>query len=341
MKISEQGAFDLASRLLEAHGAPPEHAALQARALVEAELKGHPSHGLLRLPRLLARIDRGLLAPGATGLHHWTASARLDVEGEDGFGPVVAMTAIRQLEQRVSQTGIAVAAVRNSNHLGMLAWYVEQVAAGGRIGIAMSSSEALVHPHGGTRALLGTNPIAIAVPTAGSPLVLDLATSIVSMGKIHHHAAMGQPIPEGWALDASGQPTTDPVQARAGALTPFGAAKGYGLGIAIELWVAAMAGSALAPDVRGTLDADAVCNKGDVLIVIEPADSPDLLARLADYLDVIRASPSADARSPVRVPGDLAQQRRSEALMRGFDLDPALWAELQALDRSTSLNLEG
>lgn len=341
MKIHEAQALGLARRLLETRGAPAEHAELQSRALVEAELKGHPSHGLLRLPRLLRRIEHGLLAPAATGRAHWTAAARLEVEGEGGFGPVVALAALRQLQQRVSRTGIALAAIRNSNHLGMLAWYVEQMAAVGRIGIAMSSSEALVHPYGGTRPLLGTNPIAIAVPTASGPLVLDLATSVVSMGKIHHHAATGQPIPEGWALDAQGQPTTDPLRAREGALAPFGGAKGYGLGIAIELCVAALAGSALAPEVRGTLDAESACNKGDVLIVIEPAKAPGLSQRLADYLDVVRASPPADVHRPVRIPGDLARQRRHESLPRGFDLDPALWAELQALDVSTSLNPEG
>ncbi len=335
MNATAQQATALATRLLTQRGVPQGHAAVQAGVLVEAELKCHPSHGLQRLPRLLARIERGLADPLAQGTGHWRSAAVLEVDGERGLGPVVALHALRQLGERVADTGIALAAIRNSNHLGMLAWYVEQVAASGRIGIALSSSEALVHPHGGTRAMLGTNPLAIAVPTAAQPLVLDLATSTVSMGKIHHHAATGRPIPEGWARDAEGRATTDAARARHGAIAPFGGAKGYGIGMAVELLVAALAGSALAPEVRGTLDAESICNKGDVLIVIDTASAPDLAGRLAAYLDAVRDSPRADPAEPVRVPGDGAAARRAEALRDGFAIDPRLWRELQALALDT------
>ncbi|KQV70250.1 Ldh family oxidoreductase [Rhizobium sp. Root1220] len=341
MKVSGQTALALGKRLLEGWNVPPENAALQARVLVEAELKGHPSHGLQRLPRVLRRIERGLVAPSAKGVYKWRSDAVLEVDGGAGLGPVVAMDALARLMDRVLSSGIALAAIRNSNHLGMLAYYVEQVAARGLIGIAMSSSEALVHPYGGTRAMLGTNPLAIAVPTAGQPLVLDLATSNVSMGKIHHHAATGRPIPEGWARDAEGRPTTDPLRAKLGAIAPFGDAKGYGLGIAIELLVAALAGSALAPEVRGTLDAEAPCNKGDLLIVIDMGSAPDLAMRLSAYLDAVRASPPTQIEKPVRVPGDGAHRRRQAALAQGFEIDPRLWAELNALPHSNSAVFEG
>lgn len=341
MRMERDGAVAQMSDLLQVYGAPPANAFLQARVLVDAEMKGHPSHGLRRLPRILQRIERGLANPVTEGASHWRSQAALEVDGQRGLGPVVAIAALRQLEQRVGTTGIALAAIRNSNHLGMLAWYVEQAVARGRIAVAMSSSEALVHPHGGTRAMLGTNPLAIAVPTAARPLVLDLATSVVSMGKIHHHAATGQSIPQGWALDAHGQPTTDAGLAQHGALTPFGDAKGYALGLALELLVAALAGSALAPEVHGTLDADALCNKGDVLILIEPAAAPDLAGRLAAYLDAVRASPPAVPDSPVRVPGDEAMRRRDNAALEGFDIDPTLWAELLALSCPIDLIAEG
>lgn len=336
MQTTAQDATALGTRLLTQRGVPQRHAALQAAVLVEAELKGHPSHGLQRLPRLLARIERGLANPCTEGVGRWRSGAVLEVDGERGLGPVVAMHAVRQLGERVASAGIALGAIHNSNHLGMLAWYVEQVAATGRIGIALSSSEALVHPHGGTRAMLGTNPLAIAVPTAAQPLVLDLATSTVSMGKIHHHAAAGRPIPEGWARDADGCTTTDAARARHGAIAPFGGAKGYGIGMAVELLVAALAGSALAPDVRGTLDAESACNKGDVLIVIDTASAPDLAGRLAAYLDSVRDSPRADPAEPVRVPGDGAAARRAQSLRDGFAIDTRLWHALQALDQDAT-----
>jgi len=336
VNITEQAAMALAMDLLDQRKVPESHALIQSRVLVEAELKGHPSHGLQRLPRILSRLEKGLIDGKTTGEARWRSGAVLDVDGKKGLGPVVAMAALGRLEERIAETGIALAAIRNNNHLGMLAHYVEHIAAGGRIGIAMSSSEALVHPHGGTRAMLGTNPIAIAIPTADRPMVLDLATSTVSMGKIHYHAANGWPIPAGWARDAEGRPTTDAARATQGAIAPFGGAKGYGLGMAIELLVAALAGSALAPDIQGTLDDRFACNKGDVLIAIDTLAAPDLALRLSAYLDAVRSSVPADPEIAVSIPGDGASRRRQASLADGFPIEVPLWDALNSLNLTPS-----
>lgn len=341
MRVLSEDALHLASTLLEQRDAPPANAALQAQVLVDAELKGHPSHGLQRLPRILTRIERGLINPQTEGHTIWRSQSFMEVDGLQGLGPIVACSALNQLSQRAKKTGVAVGGIRNSNHLGMLAFYVEWLAKRDQIGIALSSSEALVHPYGGTRAVLGTNPLAIAVPTASSPMVMDLATGVVSMGKIHLHAANGMAIPLGWARDETGQPTTDAGCAMNGAIAPFGDAKGYALGMGLELLVAALAGSALAPDVRGTLDADMVCNKGDVFIAIDIGMQPDLMVRLAAYLDLVRASPPSKAKTPVAVPGDGAATRRSEALIHGFEIAPLLWQELNALSHTTKSHSKG
>nr|WP_280114309.1 Ldh family oxidoreductase [Rhizobium grahamii] len=327
--------------LLEEKGTPHAHALQQAEVLVEAELRGHPSHGLQRLPRILTRIDKGLIDPRTRGKSHWRTPSFLDVDGLRGLGPVVALQACAILAERASSTGVAVAGIRNSNHLGMLAYYVERLANEGIIGIALSSSEALVHPYGGTTALLGTNPLAIAVPTSDRPLVVDLATSVVSMGKIHHHAANGSAIPEGWARDSDGGVTTNAANAMKGSIAPFGDAKGYALGMALELLVASIAGSSLAPEVRGTLDADAVCNKGDVLIAVDVGRQPQVLACFSSYLDRIRQSRPADPMRPVTVPGDGARSRRERALNDGFEISGNLWDELKALSRSNEALVKG
>ncbi len=331
MKVDRDTAMSLATRLLVERGTPLEHARLQACVLVEGELKGHPSHGLQRLPRILARIERTLIDPASVGRSLWRSSSFLEVDGMKGLGPVVACAALERLADRTRQAGVAVAGIRNSNHLGMLAHYVERLAGKGLIGLAMSSSEALVHPYGGTQALLGTNPLAIAIPTADRPMVIDLATGIVSMGKIHHHAANGSPIPQGWARDADGRSTTDATAATRGSIAPFGDAKGYALGMALELMVASIARSALAPNVRGTLDADAVCNKGDVLIAIDIGEQPELLASVSAYLDGVRNSLPADPARPVTVPGDGALARRERSLSSGIEISARLWDELNAL----------
>lgn len=331
MRISEPSLRQLATGLLKERGASPAVAWLQADLLIEAELRGLPSHGLQRLPRLLARIDRGLADPSATGTRRWRGRALLEVDGQRALGPVAVMTALEALLPALEDSGVALAAIRDANHIGMLAYYAEQAANRGLIGIVLSSSEALVHPFGGTEAMLGTNPVAIGIPTGEAPFVLDLATSLVSMGKIHNHALRGESLLQGWAVDADGNPTIDAEAAKSGAIAPFGDAKGYGLGLAFELMVAALAGSDLAPEIRGTLDAEHPANKGDVLVLIDPGTDDRMTTRLAGYLDALRVSRPADANRPVAVPGDGMRARRSAALRDGIDLPEALFNELRTL----------
>jgi L-2-hydroxycarboxylate dehydrogenase (NAD+) len=332
MKLAPERLRGLASALLEARNVPSAHARLQADLLLEAELRGLPSHGLQRLPLILSRLDKGLADGQARGSGTWRRRSFLSVDGERGLGPVVVMQALRTMRPVVGETGIAIAAIRNANHIGMLAYYAETVARGGLIGLVMSTSEALVHPFGGTQAMLGTNPVAIGVPSGDQPFVLDLATSVVSMGKINHHAMRGMSIPPGWAVDADGLPTTDANAARTGAIAPFGGPKGYGLGLAIELLVAALAGSDLAPDVRGTLDDMHAASKGDLLILIDAAAGGGSIRSITSYLDLLRSSRPSDPTIPVAVPGDGARQRRAATERSGIELPQPLLEHLLALE---------
>jgi LDH2 family malate/lactate/ureidoglycolate dehydrogenase len=218
----------------------------------------------------------------------------------------------------------------------MLAWYGDYIAREGLITIAVTTSEALVHPWGGSRALIGTNPLCIAVPAEPEPLVLDMATSLVSMGKIHDHANRGTAIPEGWALDAHGNPTTDPNAAKDGAIAPFGGAKGYALGLALEVLVTSLAGAAIGTAVTGTLDSDTVCNKGDVFIVISPPRSAAIAEAIHAYLDEIRASAVPGSGRSVNVPGDRSRAARTRSLAEGVEIDNALWQQILSLLPSSS-----
>ncbi|MBR9764878.1 MAG: Ldh family oxidoreductase [Rhodobacteraceae bacterium] len=331
MLVSAGHLRGIVEKALLLQNVPQAGAELQADLLVEAELRGLPSHGVQRLPRLVARLRAGLADPLASGVVRETRPAVFTVDGGEGLGPVVMMRALERLAALTPVHGLTLAAIRNANHIGMLAYYAEAAAARNLIGIVLTTSEALVHPYGGTEAMLGTNPIAIGIPTGAEPYILDLATSRVSMGKIHHHALTGTPIPEDWAVDAEGRRTTDPEAAKAGAIAPFGGAKGYGLGLAVELLVAALAGSSFAPEVGGTLDATEIANKGDILILIDPAAGEGSAAGLAAYLDRLRASRPADPARPVAVPGDGMRARRAQALCEGIELPGALYDEIRAL----------
>jgi L-2-hydroxycarboxylate dehydrogenase (NAD+) len=318
-----------ARSVLEAAGVPAQNARLQAEILLEAELRGVPSHGLLRLERIVHRIRNGVADPKTTGIYTWMSDGFLQVDGENGLGPVVAHHALTALCDRVGRTGAAVAAIANSNHIGMLSWYAEAVAEAGFVAIVLTTSEALVHPWGGRVAMIGTNPIAIGVPTPEGPFAIDLATSIVSMGEIHDKALRGETIPEGWALDGDGAPTTDPQAAKTGAISPFGGPKGYALGLAFELLVSALTGAALGRNVAGTLDTNRVCNKGDVIIVIDPrgADGQAISA----YLRAVRQTPPAAGFDGVLIPGDRARSLRSTRMAEGLPLADSVWNSMMKL----------
>lgn len=316
--------------LLSRSGVPADLAEIQSIVLMEAELRGVASHGILRTPRIIKRIANGVTNPVTTGRHTWRASAFLEVDGERGLGPVVATHAIDAICERALTTGVAVAAISNSNHVGMLAWYAERVATRGQALIGFSTSEALVHPWGAGTAMIGTNPITIGVPTENGPFVMDTATSIVSMGKIHDYANRRQAIPDSWGVDANGLPSTDPVEVKSGAISPFGGAKGYALGLAFELLVASLTNSALGSDVRGTLDDTEPCTKGDLFIVIDGA-----AGAMGAYLDAIRSLPPSPGFDEVRVPGDRARATRDERLEHGIPVGTEIWTELLQIAEDT------
>jgi L-2-hydroxycarboxylate dehydrogenase (NAD+) len=307
-------------------GVPRDHAEQQLNLLLEAQLRGYASHGLLRLPRIIERIGNAVVDPSTKGRCHWRGLSFLEVDGAQGLGPIVVLHALDQVAERARETGIAVAAISNCDHLGMLAWYADKIASQGQILLALTISEALVHPWGGRQALLGTNPIAIGVPASPRPFVFDMATSIAPMGKIHDYAERGQPLPPGWALDEEGHPTIDAAAAKSGALAPFGGAKGYGLGLAFEVLVGALTACALGPAVRGTLDSTEPCNKGDVFIIIEPAAG--VSASVSDFLNVLRMSSPTDPGQPVRVPGDRAHAERQRRIGQEIELPAPLWARI-------------
>lgn len=316
-------------RVLMNAGVPPENALIQRDLLLDAEMRGIASHGLLRLPRIVERIANGVCDPVTRGQQVWAAPGILKVDGKQGLGPVVAQAAIDSISERAASQGVALAAIANAQHLGMLGFYADRVAEAGKCLIALSTSEALVHPWGGRRAMIGTNPIAIGLPTGRDIFMMDTATSIISMGEIHDHANRGKPLAPGLALDAAGNPTTDATLARDGAIAPFGGAKGYALGLAFELLLTALTGAAIGREVRGTLDSTEPCNKADLFIVIDQDLTP-----VAGFLGLLRAEEPMEGFSRLRIPGERGRELRERALEIGLDVADATWSRLQHLAAS-------
>jgi LDH2 family malate/lactate/ureidoglycolate dehydrogenase len=333
MNVSARQERELIRDVLTALDTPPDNAEIQGSWLLEGDLRGHPSHGVQRLLTIAARIENGVADPRAQPRLRWVSASSLVVDGAGGLGPCVGLATVDALCERALEHGVAVGGVSNANHLGLLAPYVERCAERSLVGVALTTSEALVHPWGGRRAMVGTNPIAVAVPASPRPFSFDMATGAVSMGKILDHRNRGQALEPGWAVDAEGRPTLDAEAAASGAIAPFGGPKGYGLGLAVELIVATLTSSALGTAVTGTLDPTSACNKGDVFLCLDPRmfGCGDVAERVTEYLDELRAEPAQDGFDGVLVPGDRARATREQRLSEGIPVADSVWEQLEAL----------
>ena len=234
----------LAAEILESAGTAPTAARSVAEALVRAEADGLSSHGLARLPTYCAQVVSGKVAGDATPILTRIGAAAARIDAADGFAYPAFDVAIEAIVEMAAASAVAVVAVANSHHFGVAGHHVERIAERGLVGVVFGNSPAGIAPWGGTAKLFGTNPVAFAFPRREHPpLVVDLSLSRQARGKIMLAAQEGRSIPEGWALDEHGAPTTDAQAALAGSMIPIGEAKGAALVMAVELMAAALTGS--------------------------------------------------------------------------------------------------
>ncbi|HSS64565.1 MAG TPA: Ldh family oxidoreductase, partial [Gammaproteobacteria bacterium] len=249
-----EAAKGLAMRVLEKNGVGEDIAGLVADVLVDADMRGVVTHGLTRLPAYVARIRAGLLNPGARPEVLADHGALLLLDAGNGFGAVAGCDAADLAAERAVRHGCAWVTVRNGNHLSMLGYYARRLAGRGLAAIAITNAGPSMAAWGGKRPVVGTNPLAMAVPGDASPVVLDMAATMVARGKIRRAQAEGRPIPEGWAFDAQGNPTTDADVAMSGTLAPAGGHKGYALSVMIDLMTGVIGAGSFASQVRTATD---------------------------------------------------------------------------------------
>ena len=227
--------------MLAGAGASAANADIVAAALIDAEIDGIGSHGLSRVPAYADQVASGKVDGLATPQVARAASAVVCVDARHGFAFPAIAAGFETALPIVRETGALAVAIRNSHHSGVLGRHVESLARQNVLALAFSNTPAAIAPWGGTRGVFGTNPIAFACPRRNSePLVIDLALSVVARGKIKQAAIRNESIPDGWALDAAGNPTTDPQEALSGTMTPIGEAKGAALALMVELLSAAL-----------------------------------------------------------------------------------------------------
>ena len=274
-RYQPQDLHEIAGAALRAHAVPDHVAVLVVDVLLEADRRGIASHGLFRLPSYLQRVAAGLIDPAAEPSVLVDHSALVVLDGQNGFGAVAGMRAVELAAQRAKEFGVAWITVRNTNHFGIAAAYTKKLARSGCAAIVFGNTAPAMAAFGGHRPVLGTNPLSMAVPAGGKPLVLDMATSVVARGALRQAADYGKPLPAGWALDAAGQPTTDAAAGLAGTLLAAAGPKGYGLAVLIDAMSGLISGGRVLTEVGETSDFTQTSGVSFTLIAADTNYFPD------------------------------------------------------------------
>lgn len=324
----------LAEAALRAAGANALQAESTARALVAADAQGLASHGVSRVAQYAGHLRAGRVDGKAMPTVRAGRAATVLVDAGDGFAFAACELAIEEAITRARREGVAIAGVCNSHHFGAAAYHLDAVARAGMVGLAMGNSPAAMPVAGGTRALLGTNPLAAVFPRRDAPpLVIDLSLSEVARGKILVAANKGEAIPLGWALDELGQPTTDAAAALKGSMLPFGSAgggmKGAMLALMVELLVVSLTGARFGAEADSFFEAEGNRPRiGQLFIVVDPG----AMAGAAAYQERVEALIAAMcAEAAVRLPGARREGLARQAAQQGVSLPDALLQSLRQL----------
>lgn len=327
-------AQQLVGQALRAAGANPQAATATALALTEAQAHGLASHGLSRVPQYAGFLKNGRANGAAVPSITNERAASVLVDAHNGLAFPACALAVATAVEKARSAGACVAAVTNSHHFGVAAWHLQPVCAAGMIGLAMGNSPAAMPVPGGTKALLGTNPLAACFPRAAEPgIIIDLSLSEVARGKIMVAAREGRSIPPGWALDADGQPTTDAKSALAGSMLPLGSssgsAKGGMIALLIELLVTSLTGANFGAEADSFFEADGNQPRlAQCFMVIDPAG----LAGRATYDQRIEAVVDAMlSDDTVRLPGARRTALRQQAQTQGLTVSRKLIEQIRSL----------
>ena len=327
--------------IMQAGGSQPDEAATVARRLVDSNLVGHDSHGVIRVSKYLEWVRKGWLVANARPSIAFDSDALAIVDGNRGFGQVVGEYTTNLGIAKAAKSGIAMIGLRNCGHLGRLGDWAEMAADAGQVSLHfLNTSGALrVAPYGGSDRRLSTNPLAVGIPMAGGvPTILDITTSVVAEGKVMVAMNKGEQVPEGWIVDKNGQPTTDPAKFYdGGSMLTIGAHKGSGLSIITDLLAGAITtGRSSDPD-------DEVLRNNMLSIFIAPAvydPAGGALREAQRFVDFVKASPPSDARMPVMAPGEMERRTRVARMASGIAIDDKSFADLAGAAQSVGIDAQ-
>ena len=340
-RVSSATLEKVTSGVFRAVGAPEEDARITAHIIVESNLTGHESHGVVALPRYLDFIQKGYIVPGAATETVAEGPSYALIDGHKNFGHIVAYRATQMAIEKARKHTIACVGMKNVQHIGRVGAYSEMIAAAGMGGIVSANSGGPSHaaaPYGGTKGRMGTNPISIAFPSdLGPPAMLDMSTTAHAYGKITAYERQGTPFPDDWLLDSEGNPTTDPAVFRqGGGMRTFGGHvgyKGYGLSFFVDVMAGMLSRNGYSRDMQVSDQQKHVSN-GTFIIAINCASFlplETLKQEVGDLAGWVKSSPPAEGFDEVSYPGEPEARTREERLANGVPLDGATWEEIRGL----------
>lgn len=326
-RVSSDALHAVVSTTFERCGMSSGDAALLADTLVVADLQGVHSHGVLRVPEYVKRLEAGGVDPKGRPRVARDGVAALLVDGGNSMGQIGATFAMRATIERARTTGVAAAAVRGSNHCGAMAYYARLALAEDMIGIATTNALPTMAPWGGIDRIVGINPLAVAIPAGDEqPIVMDAAFSYSAHGKIRVYQQKGLQIPKEWAFDAEGRPTTDPAAAIAGLLAPIGAYKGVGFALAMGLLSAVLSGASYGPELGNVVDGAKPGHDGHFFCALRIAAFEDP-ARFKGRIDEIVRQIHQSRRMPgvdrIYVPAEIEAETEARYRREGIPLNEA------------------
>lgn len=338
-RLSPEKLRAFASAVLRKLGVPEVDAHLVSDSLVQADLWGHQSHGLLRLPWYAERIKSGVMH-AVTECEMLVDSGAVGVlDGHDGIGQVIAKKAMRDAMRRAKAHGIGAVTVRNSNHFGTAMYFTRLAIAENQIAMLTTNASPAMAPWGGREKAVGTNPWSLAAPAGKyAPFMLDIANTAVARGKIYLARQQGGSIPSGWAINAKGEPTTDPVAALAGLIQPMGEHKGYAIAVMMDVLSGVLSGSAFGAGVNGPYQSEQRSGCGhfvlalDIAAFLPLAEFHHRMEKLVAELKGVLPAPGVDE---IYYPGELESLRGEQAREQGVELPEQTIADLHKLAHET------
>jgi uncharacterized oxidoreductase len=338
----------IGTRVFAAAGSSEDEAQIIIDHLVEANLKGHDSHGVGMIPSYLRNLGNGTCVANRAGRIASESGSLIVYDGERGYGQIVARAATEIGIAKAKETGVAVVALRNVHHIGRVGTYGEMCAEAGLVSmhfVNITDQKPAVAPWRGGDARFGTNPVCISIPAAepGRPIILDMATSLIAMGKVRVARNKGEKLKPGTILDRSGQPSVDPAvmyQQPRGALITFGEHKGYALAFICEILAGAVGGGrTMCPE---TQDGGTTTN-GMFTVFIDPSHLVDrawMLDEIKAMTEYVTASPPRNPAEPVLIPGDPERQSRARRIADGVPIDDQTWREIVEAARGVNVLVE-